>query len=372
MVNENRMIKEFIKLNSFDSESFYELDISLYLVEKLKDLGFYVEMDNVGEKLLNNPKASGNIYAYLKGNKKGEPILFSAHVDTVSPGIGKKVLINGNRVTSDGSTVLGADDLTGIVSILEALTIIKENNLLHPDIEVVFFIAEEPYCKGSSLFDFSKLKSKIAYVFDLSGPVGNAAISAPSIISFEASILGKSAHAGFEPEKGISAILVASKAISKLKLGRIDENTTVNIGTISGGTGRNIVPNEVSISGEIRSMSSKKALEIVYETKRIIEQEAKEIGARVSFKFEENIKAYKIEENDYVVKRFKDAISLLGYEKPNFINTFGGSDNNNLNKHGIKGIVVANAMNNVHTTNEYFEIDELVKSASIALKLLTI
>lgn len=371
MVNKNRIINEFIKLNSFDSESFKELDISLYLFDKLKSLGLEVEIDNAGHILNENPKATGNIYGFLKGTKPGDSILLSSHMDTVSPSIGKKVVIDGNIVKSAGNTVLGADDLTGIVSILEALTLIKENKIPHPDIEVVFFIAEEPYCRGSSQFDFSKIKSKIAYVFDLDGPVGGAAISAPSIIQFEAKVNGKSAHAGFEPEKGVSAIVALSKGISKLRLGRLDKDSTANVGTINGGTGKNVVPGEARITGEVRSMSSSKALEIIDEIRNILDSEAKVSGASIEFKYEEMIKAYKIYDDEEVIKRYRKALEELNIN-PIFKETFGGSDNNSFNKHGIKGIVVANAMNLVHTTSEYFEIDEFVRSASIAYKLLTI
>ena len=371
MVQKKRLLEEFNRLISYDSESYKELDISLYLFNKLKELGLEVEIDDVGHKINDNPKATGNIYGYLKGNIKGEGIILSGHMDTVSPGINKKAIINGDLVTPAGDTVLGADDITGVVSILEALTIIKENNLPHPDIEVVFFVAEEPYCKGSGLFDFSKLKGKYAYVFDLAGKVGSAAISAPSIVSIKITINGVSAHAGFEPEKGISAIVILSNIISRLKLGRIDEKTTVNIGTMHGGLGKNIVPNKVTCEGEIRGMSDKKINDIISEIDTIIKEEVNKYGVSYELDVEENIKAYEIGHDSFTVKRFSSVLRDLGYGEPILVNTFGGSDNNSFNKHGIEGIVVANAMNDVHTTHEFFSIDEFVKSAKIALGLIT-
>ena len=341
MINKGRIIDEFNKLISFDSLSFHEKNIYEYLINKLKSLGLKIIVDDAGKKLSNNNDSGNNIYAILEGNKKGEPILFSSHMDTVSPGINKKAIIDGDIIKSSGDTILGADDVTGIVSILEALNIIKENNLSHPDIEVVFFVAEEPYCKGSSVFDFNIIKSKIAYVLDLQGSVGTAAISAPSIFSFEIDVLGKSAHAGFEIEKGISSILISSEAISKIKFGRLDENTTLNIGTINGGDGKNIVPEKTIIKGISK------------------------------FSYNEDIMAYKIDINSYVVKRYQNALNSLGYGKAILVDTFGGSDNNNFNKNGILGIVIANAMNNIHTKNEYFKISELIKSINITLKLMT-
>ena len=371
MINKERIINEFNKLISFDSLSFHEKNIYEYLINKLKSLGLKIITDEAGKKLSNNIDAGNNIYAILEGNKKGSPILFSSHMDTVSPGIGKKAIIEGDLVKSSGDTVLGADDVTGIVSILEALTIIKENNLSHPDIEVVFFVAEEPYCKGSSVFDFNIIKSKIAYVLDLQGSLGTAAISAPSIFSFEIDVLGKSAHAGFEIEKGISSILISSEAISKIKFGRLDENTTLNIGTINGGDGKNIVPEKTIIKGELRSNNRIYALDILNNIKDVFDEVSKKYNGISKFSYNEDIMAYKIDINSYVVKRYQNALDSLGYGKAILVDTFGGSDNNNFNKNGILGIVITNAMNNIHTKNEYFKISELIKSINITLKLMT-
>lgn len=371
MINKERIINEFNKLISFDSLSFHEKNIYEYLINKLKSLGLKIIVDDAGKKLSNNNDSGNNIYAILEGNKKGEPILFSSHMDTVSPGINKKAIIDGDIIKSSGDTILGADDVTGIVSILEALNIIKENNLSHPDIEVVFFVAEEPYCKGSSVFDFNIIKSKIAYVLDLQGSVGTAAISAPSIFSFEIDVLGKSAHAGFEIEKGISSILISSEAISKIKFGRLDENTTLNIGTINGGDGKNIVPEKTIIKGELRSNNRIYALDILNNIKDVFDEVSKKYNGISKFSYNEDIMAYKIDINSYVVKRYQNALDSLGYGKAILVDTFGGSDNNNFNKNGILGIVIANAMNNIHTKNEYFKISELIKSINITLKLMT-
>ena len=371
MINKERIINEFNKLISFDSLSFHEKNIYEYLINKLKSLGLKIIVDDAGKKISNNNDSGNNIYALLEGNKKGEPILFSSHMDTVSPGINKKAIIDGDIIKSSGDTILGADDVTGIVSILEALNIIKENNLSHPDIEVVFFVAEEPYCKGSSVFDFNIIKSKIAYVLDLQGSVGTAAISAPSIFSFEIDVLGKSAHAGFEIEKGISSILISSEAISKIKFGRLDENTTLNIGTINGGDGKNIVPEKTIIKGELRSNNRIYALDILNNIKDVFDEVSKKYNGISKFNYNEDIMAYKIDINSYVVKRYQNALNSLGYGKAILVDTFGGSDNNNFNKNGILGIVITNAMNNIHTKNEYFKISELIKSINITLKLMT-
>lgn len=376
MVDEKRIISLFNKLISYDSESFKEIEISNYLYDKLKELGLEVSYDDAGEKLNDEyhfdfKHSKGNIYGFLKGDKKGS-ILFSSHLDTVSPGIGKKAIYEGRLITSDGKTVLGADDVAGLTSIIEALTIIKEKNLSHPDIEILFPIAEEPYCQGSRHFDFSKIKSDKAYVLDLDGEVGNCAIAAPSIISFTIEIFGKSAHAGFCPENGINAFTVLGEALSKIKVGRLNSNTTINFGKVSGGVQRNSIPDYVNLIGEIRSLDSNEALSLMDKVKNIFEEEANKINAKIKLTYKEEIKAYKVDENSDVVNRYKNALKDLGYKAPLLITTFGGSDNNNINKYGIQGIVISCGMNDCHTTSEYSNVDDLVKSSEITLKLMTL
>lgn len=370
MVNEARLLEEFKRLAAFDSESFHEKQIAEYLYKKLESLGLTVSMDDAGRRLSENADASGNLYAILKGNADGEPILFSSHMDTVAPGVGKKVIVQEDgKVTSDGSTVLGSDDLTGIAAILEMLTVIQEDHLPHPDIEIVFFAAEELYCRGSSVFDFSRIKAKKAYTLDLDGPIGRVANCAPSIIQFEVTIQGKSAHAGFEPEKGISAIAVASEAIAGLTLGRVEEDSTVNVGVIHGGTGKNIVPGTVTVEGEVRSLKHEKAVSLIAEIRERFEQTAAAYGAKVVFTGTEMVRAYHVDENAEVIRRYAEALKQLGYGEVQIITSFGGSDNNNFCKYGMEGIVLTNAMNKVHTTEEYFYLDEFVKSANILVKL---
>ena len=385
MINEKRIINEFKKLVSFDAESYEERNIADYLKEQLQLLGLQVEEDNAGELLReisgkDGSRSAGNIYGYLKGNvsEKGsleqrtEGILLSAHTDTVEPGNGKKMVLHEDGIiTSDGTTVLGADDAAGLVEILEALRVIQEEKLAHPDIEVLFPVAEEPYAQGSRIFDYSKIKAKQAYVLDMSGAVGRAAIAAPSIISLRVQVKGKTAHAGFCPEEGIHAIQIAAKAIAAIPNGHVSADTTVNLGTIQGGTARNIVPDSCIVTGEIRSMNHEQALEQAHKIQTIFQQEAEREGGFVEVEIIEEFKAYHIRQEEPVVQRFLRACEELGFSGK-LEETFGGSDNNHFTAHGIRGIVVANAMNEVHTTNEYTSVDELVRSAELVLKLATI
>jgi len=374
-VNKDRIIEEFIKLTSFDAPSYQEEDISKYLKEKLQSLGLSVEEDDAREKLLqedaSRTKTASNLYAYLKGT--GDPILFSSHMDTVNPGIGKKaVLQDDGRITSAGNTVLGADDISGLVSILEALTVIKEKKLPHPDLEILFTVAEEPYCSGSRFVDYKRLKAKEGYVLDLTGAVGTAAIAAPSILSLKIGVKGRAAHAGFNPEKGINALSIAADALANIRTGRVYENLTVNFGTISGGSGRNIVPEEIWIEGEIRCLEHEKALCEADLIKEIFEKAAKKYGGEIEFQLTEHIKSYGISKRKNVVKRFLTAAKeVTTLEHPETITTYGGSDANRLNEHNIDTIVVANAMENSHGTDEYTTVAELTRSAELTLRLMT-
>ena len=370
MIDREHLIKKFIEYASIDSETFHEKELGQTVLRDLKDLGLEVSTDTTDKDFIFNfPQSFSNIYGYLKGNKAGGPFLLSAHLDTVSPGRGKKPKVMGGRISSAGDTVLGADDVSGIVSILEAIRTVKEKNLPHPDIEVLITTAEEAFCEGTKYLDFNFIRSKRGYVLDLSGPVGGAAIRAPSIISFEIEVKGKAAHAGFEPEAGINALKIAADAINDTPVGRVDEKTTVNFGTISGGRGINIVPEEVKIKGEVRSLDHQRAKNRVKEIFKSFEEKARKAGGLAKCRSTEHIRAYEVNEESDTVMHFKSTAAKCGL-RPELKTTYGGSDANRLNEHGIETIVLACGMENVHTSEEYADMDELVRSAELTLSLI--
>ena len=371
MANRERMINDFLELNATDSVSFKERKFADKLKQKLEKLGLKVHEDSVSEKLGSD---AGNLYAFWKGEEKLPSILLSAHMDTVEPGIGKKAIYDSEKgiLKSDGTTVLGADDIAGIVEILEAIREIQENGRKHNTVELLFPVAEEVYTKGSSAFDYSAFSAKEAYCLDLSGHIGTAAIKAPTLISFQVTIRGKASHAGFAPENGISAIEIAAKAIAGIKQGQVDEDSTLNIGTIKGGIATNIVPEEVKVEGEIRSFNHERALKLLEETKYKFEEESVKHGAGVTgitFKSEIHLTAYERNEEEEVVKRFKKAAESIGL-KPSLVSTMGGADNHQLNKNGINGIELACGMQKVHTTEEYIEIADLEAGADLVAEIL--
>lgn len=368
MINRERITKEFCELVEIDSESFNERKMADRLTIELLELGFHVNEDNSGDVFNGN---TGNLYGILQGTLEGEPILFSAHMDTVIPGKNKKAIIDeSGTIRSAGETVLGADDISGIVAILEALRTIKENNIQHITIEVLFTIGEEVYIRGSKVYDYSQIISRQAYVLDLSGPVGTAALSAPTLIAFKAKIIGKAAHSGFAPEDGIHAISIAAEFINKTEQGRIGDDLTVNIGKIEGGSANNIVPDSCKLSGEVRSLSNEKAIKTVKNIEESLDEIANKNKAGYNFESEIVCSAYSLEKENPLVKSFEKACKELNI-KTNLVKTYGGSDNNNFIKNNIIGLVFASGMNNVHSTEEYTSIDELEKAANIVVKLMT-
>lgn len=366
-VNESRLLSLFKKLVETDSPSGREREVCDIIINELNKTGICVLEDRAGERIGGN---AGNLYAYIDGDLKLSPLLLSAHLDTVEPSANKKCIIEKDgTIHSDGETVLGADDFAGVSAIIEALNVLKENNIPHRPLEVLFSVSEENYCKGISEFNFKNIRSKEAYVFDLSGRVGTAAYAAPTILSFKAKISGRASHAGFAPDKGIHSVKAAAEAVSKINCGRIDSETTVNIGTICGGCADNIVPEACVLTGEIRSYSDEKAVSQYELISNIINKTAEELGAGAEISFVRSITAYKTDLNNAVVCRFKKACADLKLQ-PELIRSFGGSDNNVFALNRITGIVAATAMNACHTTEEWTTKDELKKAAELAYRLM--
>jgi len=361
-----KLINDFCRLVEIDSESLNEREMADALKAELKSLGFEVTEDNAGRTA---GGTAGNLFAVLKGDPDVEPLLLSGHMDTVKPGIGKKAVIDAEgRITGNGRAVLGADDLSGVVEILEGVRLAKASGRRMGDIEILFTIGEEIYGVGASAFDYSRLRSKTAYVLDLTGAPGEAARKAPSIISFEAVITGKPAHSGFEPEKGINSGIAAVKACSRVTQGHVGD-MTVNIGMISGGKATNIVMEECVVKGEVRGFDHEAALDEVLRIGGIFLEEGDRVGASVRFSHKVCIKAFDIPEESPVCRRFVKACGELGLPG-RLIPTHGGSDNAVFVDEGISGIVLSCGMYDVHSVGEYSFVDDLVTGSELVRELI--
>lgn len=366
MVNKDRVVKEFLSYVQIDSLNRQEKDFADFIAKELEALGLDIVFDNAGEKIGGN---TNNIIATLKGDKDVDPIMFCSHMDTVVPGEGIKPVIKDEVIYSDGTTILGADDKAGIAAIIEAIKTIKENNISHGDIEVVFTIAEEGGLYGSKNLDYSKIKSKMAFVLDSGGSPGEIIIQGPAQDKIDVKIKGKPAHAGVCPEEGISAIQVAASAINRMNLLRIDEDTTANIGVITGGKATNIVTPEVEIKAEARSLSDEKLDKQTAHMVECFKKAAEEFSAEAEIETSRAYGAFNVEENDEIVNRIKKACDTLGFEAYT-TSTGGGSDTNILNVNGVKAVNLGIGMKKPHTLEEHISIEDLVNSTKLVLELM--
>jgi tripeptide aminopeptidase len=332
----------------------------------LETLGFEVCVDHAGEKCGSN---TGNVIGVLKGAKPVQPVLFSCHMDTVSPGLGIKPIIREGVIYSDGTTILGGDNKAGIAAIMEAMRVIREEGISHGDIEVAFSIFEEGGLFGAKLLDYSKLNAKIGFVLDSGGEPGQIIIKGPAQDKITAKITGKAAHAGVCPEEGISAIQVAAAAIAQMKLLRIDSETTANIGFIEGGGATNIVCPEVIVKAEARSLDKTKLEKQTDHMVGCFERAADAFGARVEVKTERTYDPFEIDEQDPIVDLVKEACFMAGL-KSFTASTGGGSDTNILNGNGIKAVNLGIGERKVHTLEEQMRIEDLVNTTKLVLAII--
>lgn len=367
MINSDRILNEFLKMAIIESPTRDERKMADTLKVELEQLGFSVTEDDAGKAIGGN---TGNLFAVRKGGIPGDPLLLCAHMDTVKPVTGKYALVEGDTIRSGGDTVLGADDLAGVVEILEAVRSVDEDAKPCRDLEILFTVSEEFFLKGAENFDASKCRAKEAYILDVDGDIGTAVLAAPTGIRFIANVKGKSAHAAIAPEEGINAIAIAAKAISDMRLGRIDRETTASIGIIKGGEQGNIVPDSCFVEGETRSLSSKKATTQCRHMQECFENAAVELGGSVSFEITKVYDAYGVSEDSAVVRRFKNACKTVGIE-PKLTSSTGGSDNSVLSQKGLQGIVVACGMHEIHSVNEYTKLSELTAMAKVVEQMIT-
>lgn len=368
MTNKKRLIDEFIELVKINSLTGEEKNIATVLVEKLKEIGFEVIIDNAGKLVGSN---TGNVIATLKGNRPGKKLLFTSHMDTVEPGIDIKPVIDEKNgvIKSDGSTILGSDDKAGIAAILEAMRIIKENNIPHGDIQVVFSIWEEKGLMGAKYLDYSKIDADYIYVLDMDGSPGRIITRASAQDKITVKIIGKAAHAGLKPEDGVSALLVASKAISNMKLLRIDHETTANFGVIKGGTGINSVMSELILYGEARSLDEDKLNKQTNHMIECFKLAAKEYGAQLDIDVNRVYDVVDIDEDEEIVQLAHKAFKNLNI-KSFTDSTGGGSDVNVYASKGYKAVNLAIGMTNAHSVNEYIKIEDLINSSKVVIEII--
>lgn len=354
-INAKRLLTTFMELCAIDAEPTQERAMADRLTAMLKQLGFTVSEDDAGARLGGN---AGNLYATLPGTGPGKTLLFSCHMDRVVPGAGVKPQQEGEYIVSDGSTVLGADDVAGLAAVLEGIMAVREQGLPHPPLELVFSVAEELSLLGIEQFDMTPLVSRCGFVLDAGGPVGEIVVKAPEQVRLSAVIRGRAAHAGIAPDEGISAIQIAAFAIARMKLLRIDDETTANIGSIRTDGPTNIVPDRCEISAEARSTDPARLAEQVAQMRQALEEAACEAGGQVEISVRSNYRSYRLDPDAAPVRRAEAAARRLGLAVRHR-STGGGSDANYFNERGIPTAVLCCGFEKVHTCEERMSVSQL-------------
>jgi len=373
MINTERLVDEFIRLVTIDSPSKDEREIADYLISVLKSLGAHVSEDNAAESTGGN---AGNILGKIKGNCEDAPaLILNAHIDTVSPGRGVIPLIKEGIIYSSGDTILGSDDKSGVVIIIEVLRTLIEKNLPYGDLNILFTVSEEIGLLGAKAFDTAKVDANFGYALDSTDSC-SVIYAAPASNHIQFTIHGIESHAGLSPEKGISSIEIAGKAISMMKLGRIDEETTANIGTISGGSATNIVPGITIMEGEARSHNTQK---LEKQTQHMVDCAKKalaQINAESASLYEAELEV-EISHDYPLMKLDKNCrpITLAEKSAANLGNGLnlrvggGGSDANIFNSRGINLAIIGTGMDKVHTNEERISIEDMKKAANFLLEI---
>ncbi len=374
MINPERLKNLLIELIKIDSLSRKEYDVAMRLKREMEDLGARVSIDDAGERVGGNV---GNVIAHFTGTApEAMPILLSAHMDTVVPGEGIVPILDGDILRTDGRTVLGGDDKSGVAIICEVLRVVKENRFPCSDVDVVFTICEEAGLIGAKWLDVNRLRARTGLVLD-SDSVGFLFTKAPAANRMEFRVHGLEAHAGVCPEKGVNAIKVAADGVARMSLGRIDHETTANIGVIEGGMAVNIVPNSVILKGEARSHSEEKLERQTEQMLRCLQDAAArhtlEVGgaqftATVDAKIERDYDRMDVSDGAAIVQLVRAAAKNLRVDVKTLA-TGGGCDANILNQKGLEVANLSTGMREIHTVKEWLDLKDLNLSAQIVLEV---
>lgn len=351
------VVQEFIRLAEIDSPPRQERALADYLLARCAELGVQLSEDDTGKEIGGN---AGNLYGFLPGDER-EPLLLCAHMDTVRSNHGLKVVIEDGKLCSQGRRhILGADDKVGIAAILEVLRRCQESRHAHPPIEVLFTIAEETGLLGAKSVDITRLHSKHGLVLDAGGRVGTVVKRSPVHYEFLIKVHGRAAHAGNSPETGINAIQIAAQIVGAIKLGRIDEYTTANIGKITGGAAINIVPDYAELTGEVRSHRPERATEYLESLSAVAKRIAAEYGGQGEVEATQSFPAMQLDEGSRIAVATRDAAAKIGlrYE---LVTKGGGSDANILNSRGLTCANLGIGCYLEHSNEEYVAVADLEK-----------
>ncbi|RST77140.1 M20/M25/M40 family metallo-hydrolase [Siminovitchia acidinfaciens] len=366
-LDEEEVVNSFLEWAKVNAPSGREKNIAEMLENELTGMGFFIQFD---EANVNFKGEIGNLIAYWEGTDSSiPPLFFSTHMDTVLPTEGLKPVIKDGVIYSDGTTILGADDRAALTAYLEAIRYVQENDIPSGPIELILTVNEQQALQGSRYLDYSKVKSDFGYVFDSSGDVGQIILQGPYSSKFHLEVIGKSSHIGLNPEEGIYAFEIAADIIKNVKVGKIDEETLVNVGLIHGGELSSIIPGSVKMTGEVRCFNKAgldEQLDLIFSA---ASRAAEEHGGKVVNKIDKKYSGFQVDKGHQLAKIALDAAEQIQVH-PWLTRTLGGADTNNLNENNLTCITLGNGFRNIHTFQEHISIKNLVNTARYTVSLI--
>lgn len=362
----DRLTELFLEFTSIPSPFKHERQMADAVIKYLEAVGLEVQEDDTGARTGGN---TGNLSCTVRG--EGRPhIALGAHLDTVVPTDSIEPFLGEDGVFRNRRrTILGADDKAAVAAIVHATELLKVSGRSFPSYELLFTVSEEIGLVGSKHFDQKVLDSPFAAVFDSAGQVGGITVKAPSHNTFKATFRGRAAHAGLDPEKGRNAIQAAAKAIAAMDLGRLDEETSANIGVIHGGVGTNVVPELCELEGECRSHDEDKLARVTAAMIDAMQAGAAQAGVDVDIALVQEYRAFALTGRSPVVRLSKAALTDLGLES-HMHASGGGSDANILNARGLPTVNLSAGMTQVHSPDEHVSLDDLERLCGLALRMI--
>ena len=365
-MSQDEVVSLFTELAALPSPPGEERAVADRVTGRMRELGLEVAEDDAGAKI---GSTAGNLYARLEPTAEGgTPLFFCAHLDTVPPEGPIEPVLEDGVVRNTAGTILGADNKAAVAVMLEATRRLLSESRPHAGVELLFTPKEEVGLKGAEAFDHERLRARVGYVYDQAAPIGEVILGAPHAYSMEVRFHGRAAHSGMYPEEGRSAIAAAAKAISDLRLGRVDDESTANVGLIHGGTAGNIVPEWCSFIAEARSHDPQKLADLVREMLEAATFAAGLEDCQVETEVRKSYSGYRFRRDDFVVRLACTALERTGHE-PSLAVSGGAADANVFNERGLRCANLANGMAEIHTADEYIAVADLERMVDVTLAL---
>jgi tripeptide aminopeptidase len=355
----------FLDLAALPSPPGEERAVADRVAAELRGLGLEVDEDDAGARI---GATAGNLYSRLAPTAEGTPLFLCAHLDTVQPvGPLEPVVVDG-VISNGANTILGADNKSAVAAMVEAARRLVHEHRPHAGVELVFTPKEEVGLKGAEAFECARLRARVGYVYDQAAPIGEVILGAPHAAALEITFRGQASHAGMAPEEGRSAVAAAARAIADMRLGRIDEETSANVGRIEGGVARNIVPDICVLEAEARSHDETKLADVVQELLDACSFAASLAGCEVESEVERSYRGYRFRRDDEPVRLACAALGRLGCT-PSLALSGGGADANVFNMRGLACVNLANGMAEIHSPQEHIAVDDLERMVEVTLAL---